>query len=158
MAELLFNKDRFLTAWVAKKIPHMSGGSFGGARAIGVVTGFSPRDRLLAAIVLHDYHPRYRTIQLSAASAGDPRWASRKVFREVLAYPFLQYGVNKVWVAIPHNLKRVIAFNKRIGFQQEAVLRDHFGPGKHAVILRMLAQDYDRLYLEPVRLRGEEAA
>lgn len=41
-----------------------------------------------------------------------------------------------------------IRFTKGTGFTQEAVLKDQFGKGRHAVIFRMMASDYVKLYPE----------
>lgn len=148
MNHLIFNKDDLLLEWCASQLPYVGrGADFGPARAIGVATGKTKTDRLMAVVVFHDYRPSYRTCQISMA-ATDPRWASRRTIRDILAFPFYQYGVNKVWVSIPHTSPRVIKFVKAIGFTQEAVLKEHFGRGVHCVVCRLMFHEYERRYLK----------
>jgi RimJ/RimL family protein N-acetyltransferase len=138
---LLFGHDQIIADWVARNIPHMATG-FGPATAIGVV---DQRDQPMAGVVFHDYQPAYGTIQLSAAAIS-PRWATKRLVSDILRYPFGQLGVHKVWTATQHENARALKFNEGVGFTREATLRDHFGPGVHAVICRMLMKDYRRIY------------
>jgi RimJ/RimL family protein N-acetyltransferase len=147
MAFLLYGKDELLAAWAAKKIPHIGKAEcFGKYVAIGVATGQTAQDKLMAVCVFHEYIPQYGTVQISMA-ARDPRWASKATIRDLLATPFLQYKANKVFTATPHTLERVIRFNQAIGFTKEGVLRDQFGKGVHAVVCGMLWREYRKRYL-----------
>jgi hypothetical protein len=146
MANIVFGRDKECAGWAAAQIPHIgTPDKFGPCVAVAV-TPSEENLRPMAVIVFHDFIPDYSTCQISAA-AKDPRWASRQTVRALLAVPFIQYGCNKVYTAIPHTADRVIRFNQAIGFIREAVLKDQFGPGVHAVICRMMAKDYERLYL-----------
>lgn len=147
MAFLLYGKDELLAAWAAKKIPHIEDAkAFGKYVAIGVATGPTKQDKLMAVCVFHEYIPDYGTVQISMASCN-PRWASRNTIRELLATPFLQYKVHKVFTATPHHLKRVIRFNEAIGLKSEATLRHHFGRGSHAIVCSILWPEYRNRYL-----------
>lgn len=147
MTSLIFGKDKQLLRWAASMIPNVAEPeNFGPAAAVGVATGLSASDKLMAVVVYHDYMAKYRTCQVSIASA-DPRWVSRGSIRDLLAVPFVQYRCNLIWSAVPHTSERVIKFAESIGFLKEAVLRDRFGPGTHACILRMRSQDYDDMYV-----------
>lgn len=157
MAYLIYGKsiddplNKMLLDWAGRRITHAgSGDKFGLAIAVGMATGPRKTDHLMAVCVFHEYRPAYYTCQASTA-AVDPRFATRATIRQVLAVPFIQYRVNKVYTATPHTAKRVIAFNKAIGFIEEATLADHFGPGIHAVICRMRAKDYEAIYLKRTR-------
>ena len=146
MAHILTGKDELLGRWAAAKIPAIGDVKFFGEfKAVGVTTGTEANDRLLAVCVYHDYQPKYATCQISFASA-DPRWVSRQTVRALLSVPFLQYRVNKVWVAIPHTSERTIRLVKKLGFKQEAILYGHFGRGINAVICRMFAAGYEYGY------------
>lgn len=134
---IIYGQDEVILSWVKQRIPHVS--DFGPAKALGVFDG-----ELIAGVVFHDYQPEYKTMQVSMA-ASTPKWASRGTIRELLAYPFIQLGIQKIWTATPHTSERVIAFNKGIGFKQEAVLARHFGDS-HAVICRMFLKDYERIF------------
>lgn len=147
MAFLLYGKDELLAAWAAKKIPHIGKREgFGKCVAIGVATGPTAQDKLMAVCVFHDYIPEYGTVQISMASCN-PRWATKGTIRDLLATPFLQYKAHKVFTATPHHLERVVLFNRRIGFTREATLRDQFGKGVHAVVCGMLWPEYKKRYL-----------
>ncbi|HAC57210.1 MAG TPA: hypothetical protein DCF73_02500 [Rhodobiaceae bacterium] len=100
---------------------------------------------MLAGVVYHDYQPEYGTIQLSMAS-DNPMWARRRIINGLLAYPFHQVGVNKIWTATPHDNELALRVNRHIGFKPEATLAHHFGMKRHAVICRMLRTEYDRLF------------
>lgn len=145
MAVIITGKDEPLTKWVARRIPAVGDVGFGPSRAVGVATGFDASDRLLAAFVFHDYQAKFGTCQLSGAAA-DPHWASRSIVRAVLSVPFLQYQCGLVWCACPHTSDRTIRLLKALGFIQEAILKDRFGKGSHAVITRMDRHDYERRY------------
>jgi RimJ/RimL family protein N-acetyltransferase len=138
---LLFGHNDVVAEWVFRHIPGMPR-PFGNAVAIGVM---DEAERPMAGVVFHDYEPEFRTIQLSAA-AITPRWASRNILKTILQYPFEELKLQKVWTATKHDNLRALKFNEGVGFTREATLRDHFGPGTHAVICRMLAKDYRRHY------------
>lgn len=146
MAAIIFGKDELFGEWAAKRIPAIGEAkNFGGHVALGVATGFEKTDRLLAVVVFHDFQQKYGTCQISFAAA-DPRWASKQTIRALLAVPFLQYQCQKTWCAIPHTSERTVKLTKAIGFKQEAVLKDHFGRGTHAIITRMSDGRYKNLY------------
>lgn len=138
---LLFGHDQIVSEWVRQRIPAMPR-DFGPSSAIGVT---DESGQPLAGVVFHDYQETFRTIQLSAA-ADSPRWATRHIVGTILRYPFIQLGVNKVWTATQHTNRRALKFNEGVGFIREGTLKDHFGPGIHAVICRMLAPDYAGRY------------
>lgn len=137
--KLAFGFDREIAGWVTERLPHVN--DFGDCRAIGVISG----GQLIAGVVYNEYQEQYGTIAVSVA-ADTPRWAAKGIIRAMLHYPFQQLNVNKVWSAMMHTNERAIRFNKGLGFTQEAVLKDHFGIGQHAVITRMLKSDFTRRY------------
>jgi len=138
---LAFGYDAEIADWVAQRLPHVGVGNFGQCAAIGVVSN----GQLIAGVVYNEYQREYGTIAVSVA-ADTPRWAAKGIIRAMLSYPFNQLNVNKVWSAMIHTNSRAIRFNKGIGFTQEAVLRDHFGPGNHAVVTRMMKRDFVNRY------------
>jgi RimJ/RimL family protein N-acetyltransferase len=135
-----------LAAWAAARIPHVGADGFGPCWAVGVVRG----DALAAAVVFHDWQPQAGTVQLSCA-AETPRWATRQVIGAVLGAAFagrLGAPARKVWTAIPSSNARAIRFNRGIGLTQEAVLRQHFARGVHAVICSILDREWRKKYGE----------
>lgn len=127
-----------IAPWVAERI---EGGNFDPCTALGVELN----GRLIMGLVYNDYHPEHRTIALSFA-ADSPMWATRENIAVLLAYPFVQLGVYKAWIATRIDNIRSLKTTDHIGFKREGVLAHHFGPGTHAVISRMLEPDFWRLY------------
>jgi RimJ/RimL family protein N-acetyltransferase len=136
---LVYNATDEVAAWVCNLIQHVT--DFGPCAAIGV----ERKGKIIAGMVYHDYQPEAQTIQLSMA-ATSPRWAVPGVIKGLLAYPFEQLGVYKVWTATPRLNVRALRVNEHVGFTREAVLAHHFGPQNHAVICRLLKPDYKRRY------------
>ena len=135
-----------LARWAALRIPHVGDVGFGPCWAVGVIR----RDALAAVVVFHDYQDTFGTVQLSAA-ADRPLWATRQVIGAILGVAFegkLGPAARKVWTATPHDNDRAITFNLGIGFTREAVLRQHFGPKRHAVICSILAPEWRKRYKE----------
>jgi RimJ/RimL family protein N-acetyltransferase len=140
MAELAFGFDEQIAAWVAERIPHVRGGSFGPCAAIGVISN----GKLLAGIVYHDYQAD-QTIQLSMA-ADNPMWARRSIIAGLLHYPFEQLGVYKVWTMTPLAGEAALRVNYHIGFKREAVLRHQFGKKSHGVVCSMIKPEWQKLW------------
>jgi len=141
MSTLILDHSAALAAWAAGRIPHVGDAGFGPCTAIGVASGDGADDELYAVAVFHEWMPTARTLQVSMA-ARSPKWATPGTIRALLAYAFRQARANKLWVAIPADNSRAIRFNIGIGMIREAVLRHHFAPGRHAVIMSMLATEY----------------
>jgi len=135
--KLSYGQDSFVSKWVLDRIPSLQGYPFGPCAAIAVV---SEDGRMMAGVVFHDWQPVPRTMQISAA-AVTARWATRGIVRQLLAYPFMTCGVQKVWTAIEHGNIRAIRFNEGIGIRAEARLQRHFGESD-AVICRMFREEY----------------
>lgn len=144
MNTLIFGHDEKFAEWAASQIPHVGPIGFGPCRAVGVATGQSPKDLLLAVCVFHDYHVAHRCCQISFV-ARSPFWATRGIIKALLSIPFEQYNCFKVWTAIPLENKRAERFNRGIGFKPEGTLAHHCGVGKHVTIFRMLKPDYQRM-------------
>lgn len=142
---LLYGHSEGIAAWVANRIPHLTGPGFGQCQAIGIL---SSDEELLAGVVFHDWIPAHRTIQLSLA-ADSPRWARRGVVGEFLAYPFDELDVRKVWTATPHKNERALRINRGFGFKQEAILARHYGD-QHAVICRLFQHEYRNRFIKDV--------
>lgn len=147
MAYLLTGNEERLAAWAARRLEHVDSPEyFGECEVIGVTTGPGPTDKLLAVVVFHSFFPKYAHCQMSVA-ADDMRWMRKKVICALLAIPFMKHGCNKVWIATPHVNETALRLLQVGGFTKEATLKEHFGRGKHAVVCRMMARDYERKYL-----------
>jgi RimJ/RimL family protein N-acetyltransferase len=138
-----------VAAWVAQRIPFVGTAGFGTSGFEVTCVGVIGKDnKPLCGVVFHDYQPEFGTIAFSTA-AESPRWATRNVIRQILAYPFDELQVQKLWSATPATNERALRVVKGIGFTQEATLARHFGKYGHAIISRMFKRDYERLYGVP---------
>ena len=138
---LVLGKDKSVAAWVAKRIPFADFAAFGPATAIGVV---DKTGKEMAGVVFHDYKPQFKTMQFSLA-AETPRWVTRRLIGNLLSYPFDQVGVSKLWCVTNSGNERCLRLAKGLGFTREAIMSHHFGK-EHAVVMRMFARDFRRLY------------
>lgn len=102
--------------------------------------------REMAGIVFHDYQPQFKTMAFSIA-ADTPRWLTRRLIGKILAYPFEELKIMKLWTATPSSNERALRLAKGLGFTKEATLAHHFGKD-HAIVNRMMLKDYARLYKE----------
>lgn len=136
-----------LAEWAAARMNHVGDVGFGPCWAVGIAL----RGKLAAVVVYSEFQPRCGTVQVSLAS-DTPRWANRHTLGRVLGLAFEQnWGreavrIEKVWTSTPSTLPRVVEFNVGIGFTREAVLRHHYGRGKHAIITSMMRTEYAKLY------------
>ena len=133
--------------FVAKRMPPMFGESI---REAGRFVGFGVIDEsgtMQAGIIYNEYQPQFSNIMVHLA-ADTPRWATHGIIKEILGYAFVEIGLHKVWGSTPNHLTRVLRFNSGIGFRQEGVIRDHYGPGRHAVVTGMLAKEYRKFYID----------
>lgn len=141
LLRIVLGKDQRVAKWVAARIPNWPDTGFGACTGIGVV---DVAGHEMAGIVFHDYQPSFKTMSFSLA-ASTPRWITRRLIGRLLAYPFEQLGVQKLWCATPASNERCLRLAKGLGFTREAVLARHFGK-EHAVIMRMFARDFRKLY------------
>ena len=125
-------------------IPDVRGQGFAEGEAIGVLS--QDGSQLIAGVVYTDYQPKYGTMQLHIA-ADSPMWARRATITQLLAYPFYQFGLYKCWVQIPSDNEKCLKATSHIGFQPEALLKHHFGIGRHGIISSMFKPDYERIYI-----------
>ena len=157
MASIITGKDQIFGKWAASRIERIGTVErFGPFVALGVATGSTSTDRLMAVVIFHDDQPQYGHCQLSFAAA-DPRWASRQTIKALLSVPFLQWRYHKVWVAVPHTAERTLRLVRAVGFKSEATLKDHFGVGTHAVIARMSYSHYERVYWRNAPVKAKAA-
>ena len=137
---LVYGQSRAVAEWVAAQMPHIMDPPADCA-AIGVA-----RDGvLIAGVVYHNYFPAYAGIEMSIA-ATSPRWATRGVIRELLAYPFVQLGCRWVVASVEHSNTRALRFNKGIGFVQRGILPDFYAPKRHCVLMSLPARGFARLF------------
>jgi RimJ/RimL family protein N-acetyltransferase len=141
MPALIFHSSEILAEWAARRIGHVAEAGFGPCTTIGIASGDGAEHELYGVCVYHDYQEAARTLQLSMA-ARSPKWATRGVIAALLAYPFDQLHINKLWTLTPIDNERALRFNVGIGMLKESVLRHQFGANRHAVVCSMMEMEY----------------
>jgi RimJ/RimL family protein N-acetyltransferase len=162
--QVIYGHDEALARWACGRIPwcdyhpHM--------RAVGVADGADADAQLLAVVFFSDYRPGttingaewYNTVECGIA-ASSPRWASRRIIKEILSIPFKQFRVRKVRLIVPSTNKRALRFAEGIGFTPEGTLRHEYAKGVHACVLGLLRHEFERpdfLGRKPVRKRRQQ--
>lgn len=121
---LILDQPGAVAAWVAERIPQMTGPhDFGPLQALGVVAGDG---RALGGVVFHNYQPRFGNIEVSFA-ADTPRWLTRNLIGEILRYPFDQLDCRRITSLTPKKNAPARRFIDAFGFKREGVLRKGFG-------------------------------
>ncbi len=141
MSELLFGFDEQIAAWVAERIPHVRGGSFGLCAAIGVVSG----DRLLAGVVFHEFKAEYENMQISMA-AESPMWARRDIVAGLLHYAFQQNPIFSLYTLTPPENEAALKVNEHIGLKRKTIIPHGFGKKQHTVFCQMTKPEYLKAY------------
>lgn len=139
---LLFGADEFVAEYVAANIdvPAIDHApDFGPlACAVGIVHG----GNLVGGWVYHTPCDAYGAVQLSVFAAT-PMWARRDTIVDLLDIAFAKY--NRVYAFIGHTNERALKCAKHIGFITEGIGKDGFGPGRHAVAVRMVRREFEGL-------------
>lgn len=146
---VVYGHDEAFSRWACDRIPWASYHPH--MRAVGVSDGLDESSRLLAVVTFSDYRPPveinggqwYNTVECGIA-ATSPRWASRRVIKEILSIPFKQFKVRKVRLIVPSTNKRALRFAEGIGFTPEGTLRHEFAKGVHACVLGLLRHEFER--------------
>jgi RimJ/RimL family protein N-acetyltransferase len=145
--KLLIGEDAYVSAWVAKRIPHMHGEPFPPCTTIGVV---NEEGDMLGGVVFTNHHPRYRSVEWSAA-ADSANWLSRPIINTIMMYPFEQLGCVRITAIIPRRNKRSREFQEKFGFKNEGLVRRGFG-GDDALIFGLMRSEWAR---SPLNMRRE---
>lgn len=140
-AELVFGFDEQIAQWVAARIPHMHGGSFGACVAIGVASG----DKMLAGVVFHAFQPEYENLQLSMA-AESPMWARPGIIAGLLHYAFQQNQIFTLYTLTPPENEAAHKVNEHIGLKKKTIIPHYFGRKRHAVLRQMTRPEYMKAY------------
>jgi RimJ/RimL family protein N-acetyltransferase len=137
---LVLDQPQAIACWVAERIPHMSGADdFAPCSAIGVV---SEEGRALGGVVFSNWQSRFRNIEVSFASET-PRWLTRNLIRQILAYPFDQLACQRLTAVTPKKARAARAFLDHFGFKREGVVRRGFG-NDDAIISGLLRREWMR--------------
>ena len=136
---LHFGADEYVAAWVSERIPHMRGEPFGPCAAIAVL---GDDGRMLGGVVYHNYRPRFRDIEMSAA-ADSKRWLTKEVLRGIFRYPFVQLQVRRVTMITGQRNDEARKLLRGLGFKQEGVIRRGLG-NQDALVFGFMASEWRR--------------
>lgn len=95
----------------------------------------------------------YTGASISLHAAGfDSRWATVDMLWVTFHYPFVQLGCKKMFAQVPASNSRALEFDRKLGFKEEARLKDVF-PDGDLVVLSMRREDCRWLRLKPRSLK-----
>ena len=102
---------------------------------------------LLGGVIFTDWTGEGGSVSIHS-SGWHPRWINRDLLWMVFSYAFDQLQVKKILGPTPANNHHALQFNRKLGFKQEAVIRDVF-PDGDMVLLAMYRADCRFLDLYP---------
>lgn len=94
------------------------------------------------AVAVCDNFTQY-ACEVSIASDGSTRWATRNFFRTVYDYVFVERKKARMNMLVEPANTAAIAMHEKLGHVREATLRDWFGTGKDAILFSFTKTDYE---------------
>lgn len=149
---LVWDQSDAVAAWVAKRCPYVVRG-FDPCVAAGVVS--EDGRVLLGGVVFHHFHPEFKTIEVSLA-AITPRWLTRRILQQLMAYPFDQLKCQRITTGTPKKYKAARKFLQTFGFKHEGTVRKGFG-NDDAIISGLMAWEWRRSKWAPPANSGPVA-
>ncbi len=136
---LLIGESERIGRFVAERSP-VEKPDFSNSIGIGIVRSDG---ELAAGIVFSSWQPDCRRIELSGA-VDDPRVLSTRILRSLGEYVFGQLNVYRLWAKTSKDNRRTLRWLEGIGFIREGTMAGFYGPERHAVILRVLAPEWQK--------------
>jgi RimJ/RimL family protein N-acetyltransferase len=133
---LLFHADEKVAGFVRRRLALDANGRWSLYRAIGVLKG----DDLIGGVVFHDYHPRARDIEISAAF-DTPAWCSLSALRGILFYPLHTLNLERCTARVAEGNAQARSFLTRLGFREEGRLRRAFDGEEDMMIYGVLREE-----------------
>lgn len=121
MTQLIYGQDKAVSLWVAKKLPHIQIDSVDKCVAIGISS--NDGEEMFAGAVYYNY--KETDIEMSFAS-DNPKCTTARNIGAVLAYPFVQLGVQRITSVVMKSNKRMRRLLEGIGFVNEGTVRHAF--------------------------------
>jgi hypothetical protein len=112
---LVFDKKYMIGNWVAKQVGQDS--SWGDFYAMGIARG----DEVMAGVVLNNMNESNASAHIAVSK---PSKLLPKLFGHFCEYAFVQCGLKRITGMVPTNEPKTIAFDKRLGFVEEFVMKD----------------------------------
>lgn len=114
MNRMVFDDKERVGAWVASRVDQKA--SWGSFYAMGC----ERNGELVAGAVINNYNGSNATGHLAIDKPGKDMLA---LFHHVCDYAFRHCKLNRLTIMVPSNLPDVIAFDQRIGFEPEFVMK-----------------------------------
>ena len=130
---LLYGYDVEIAEWVADEL---NIDTFGKCRAIAAFD----ESGIIAGVVYHNYRSPLISMEMTIASVS-PKWANKRTIRAFFDYPFSQIGLARVTSITDVENQHSVAFQKRLGFKQEGLIRQGYENGNDAVLMGMLRKE-----------------
>ncbi len=140
MGRLLIGETERVGQFVAQRSPIelKEVADFGNFVGIGILRS----DGVLAAgIVLSDWQPACRRIELSGA-VDDPRAISTQIIISLGDYVFGQLAVYRLSAKTSKDNRRALKLLEQLGFIREGTMAGFYGPDQHAIMLRVLEPEW----------------
>lgn len=114
--------------------------------AVGIVH----HNRLIGGVLYHNYTGGNCEMTIATTS---PRWATRNIISELLAYPFEWLGCRRITAITDADNTKSKSMLERLGFQQEGVIREGSPRenGTDAIIYGLLKREYKTWARKPPR-------
>lgn len=136
--ELLRGFDKEVAEWVSDRCSNVHHGFDPNVRAIGVMLN----SEIIAGFVYSDFQENFGTIEMSLA-ADSPKWATRRIIHELLKYPFIGCGCQRITITTGEDNVKALRLATGIGFVEEAVVKRAYGRYNNAVLLRLFKEDWE---------------
>jgi RimJ/RimL family protein N-acetyltransferase len=92
----------------------------------------------LAVVVYTRFSPY--NCEMSIATDGRRKWATRAFLRSCYRYPFIQLGLVRVTGVVEDGNERALRLNQALGHVEEARLKSWFG-AKDGIVFRLLKSE-----------------
>lgn len=113
-SKLIHDDSERVGAWVAERVEMRA--PWGGFSALGM-----ERDgEIVAGIVMNNYNGTNAAVHMAVDKPGKDMLTLFKLFCE---YAFVQCGLKRITGLVPSDKPDVVAFDKKIGFEEEFVMK-----------------------------------
>jgi hypothetical protein len=141
---VLFDHDNIVGPWVA----HRYGGDWSPGQ--GTTIGLLSLGRgMIAGVIYESYNKA--NVNMHVAAEGT-NWLTRGFLWVCFHYPFVQLGCKRVTGITPASNHRALRFNKSLGFEVEATLKDAAPDGD--VVIQVMWRDKCRWLSLEERING----
>lgn len=137
---LLFGHDAVVAKFVAEHAPIEQPAWHEGFHAIGVIRGDGA---LIAGVVFSSNRQDFGAWELSVVSVVSCA-VSIEIANQLKSFAFRQLPANRIEARTAADNKRARAGLKALGFTEEGVNADYYGPRRHAVMARLLKSEWER--------------